>query len=432
MTYVLFFFLLIIVLLAYKRFGLANITIIGVVPLIVELLVANAYQKEWSFYPNLDTVIIVTLGLLGFLLGEILSSKKIKVKSLGNPNFTVVKKNKLIVLFFIQLFSYVLFARSLMSAMGGNLLVAIAKYNIQTKVEGVSVPFPVGVGPLYFLSLKISIICSALLALYYVKKVKTSKFWLWINFIIGLLASMMMGGRIMLLTSLVSFAFSYTFFLKAFLVNSATKLKGVILKFGLVFIVFGISFSLLGGILGHEESESKDSEQESIAYNFAVYCGAPLKNFDTFVKSHYSSNCSLPGEYTFSYLWSNLLKKGRDRSKLLEFEYENGYVLGNVKTAFLYPYYDGGFVFVFFSFLFSGILSGYILRKSVKKMKFLNAGFVDFWSILLFALVGRVAFFFFDDCLWPWFFKLFDFHDFTYIILILVYLYGFKNFKKII
>lgn len=373
-TILLLLFLFFLLFAGYSLSGksLSSPSILLVFPIIFATLDGLILYTSWDFNLSFFTVCVIVICLGAFVLGcivvsitfrtgqqRLLSISDLKVESTNKPN-----KNKLYILVFIINVLIILYIYQ-----ETRILVRNSGYPASTPIDVIS-----GLDQLKkftsdsdnlsgipaFLSSQLigeGILFSYLLAKsVFVYKRSYSRLCL-TNFVLLIFGLLILGGRGTALCILVSFCLIY-FMLNEREGNVPSFMKIPTKIIG--FIILGVStfvllFILVLPLFG------RDLGENSPLYYISVYLGAPLKNLDIAFSGNIDvPENTIPGQYTFYYLFQTLGKAGfaiPDLSvkNMLPFQSINGNMLGNVYTVFFAPVHDFGIIVSSILFFVAGV-----------------------------------------------------------------------------
>ena len=259
----------------------------------------------------------------------------------------------------------------------------------QTKDDDVlSYQLPAYIGPImflvdsltyfiyYYLSKELSSQC----------KNRMTKYLLIFSVVLSIIGPILGGSRGASVVKFISFLFIlyfvYTRKLGSFkLFKIPLRIKvGVVSSIALI----GVLWSSIGDLLGR-------TSQEAIGYVFAIYCGAEIKNLDSYISERKFATSKQFGHETFYgfYLYTNAAKnrKVNSREKLdLPYRTEGGMPLGNVYTCF-YPFiHDFGYIGIPILTILMGIICSVVWNEMLKP-KPTSIIFIFLYSIISFGLL---------------------------------------------
>jgi oligosaccharide repeat unit polymerase len=206
-----------------------------------------------------------------------------------------------------------------------------------------------------------------------------------ICFVTGFLAAFLTGNRTWPLAVFFSFVITYLLNLQVLgRIRSfaAIKVKYVIAAF-FIFSVLLTAFYYTTFALGRENTMSP-------LYYISVYLGAPLKNLDIAI-SQGITRSSVPGEYSFNFLFISLNKKLGVNSSLissLPYQSVNNNPIGNVYTIYFALLTDFGLIGCLFAMMLLGIAVQLIHEKSMLTMTHKSLSFLTIiYGYVMFQLM---------------------------------------------
>ncbi|MCM1235413.1 MAG: oligosaccharide repeat unit polymerase [Ruminococcus flavefaciens] len=243
------------------------------------------YAEEWSINLSFYTVLSILLGALIFILVSAVlnryrvkfvlrNNEKRKTESLVLGEMENVSNFTLLCLMMFQavtLFMYISFMDHNMQ--GGSIADKIYYYRSMTADYGMVIKIPTILSFCRLLSSAIGYVLSYKFAYNMVHKINDGG----IYYVLNLILSSCIGGMLGARGEIVNFAGAVLveyFVIKK--INSGINLSfKQLCKIFLVGIIALLFFPVLGRILGRPST--------GIWYELAIYIGAPLKNFDTFL-----------------------------------------------------------------------------------------------------------------------------------------------------
>lgn len=355
--------------------------------------IAYCYRIEWNLGLHANTYFLLTSGSASFLLVEYLYRKKYKAtnnkiqQQLPHNKVVNISAYKLLFFALLQTVIYYLHYKHQMAFTNASVWAdAISEIDQDNKFgdKSFSLPWYINVPHAFCQCSGYVWIC--LFTYYISQSLKNYKIiiLLGINVALSMGGSFLSGGRMPLLGYLIPFG------IMIFAINrfkNRQKKKQKTIKQQLTIIGFALLFaglfSQIGSLLGRHETDTMDAK-----YVFAVYCGAQIKNIDTFINSNEPRliNESLPCPSTLRYFYdffNTRLGTDIDFKKLqTDFKYNGKYFLGNVYTCYSSFYSDvrSG------SLLLVGLCSflACILYRKFNKSIFFATGKIDL-KILLYC-----------------------------------------------
>ena len=424
MIYVLFVYLLILFFFCCKKteINLSNPSFYLLFGMIIAVLVAIVFQKEWNLELHTTTFMAISLGCTVFC--SVLVGVKKKNFSQSYP-FIVISDRKIFLMLLFQLLTFYMTAKIKMEQTGNSVLAEAVNETMMEAKFGES-RYSLGFwGIPRAMIAEYGYLCCALIPLYIKNKVKgrTIKI-LVVSLIVNMVGSLLSGGRSELLCNIVCLAFFY------FLFNDVKhKLKPLIIM-GITALLFISSFALLGNVIGRPEKSEAPTLKEA-TYGFAVYCGAEIKNLDVELSRPLKSQEPF-GRLTLKPIYNWYGSHFNDKalatySDGTYFNSEGKYVLGNVFTIFHSEYVDAGlFGILLFTLLMSIVCRLFYVMTIKSNFPFL--GIPNFATIGCASMIPQVFLSFFGVSFWGWFGYWLSYKS-LFIITLLFFFYG-KNIIK--
>ena len=389
------------------------------------------FIREWNVIIHEGTYWLVFGGVLAFTLGckviyVVQGNKKLVPSNLTETQidmitpFLSVKRLKL--LFALIAFLSLIKACFIMRYYGGGSLAAsLVLYTEAMKFGDDVIKYPLGLSSLVSLPDFCGNIFAYLSAVYcFKKKNGKQRFWIWANFILCIVCSLLSSGRTFMLWMIVVFGVSYFICMRRN--NVSINVRKVVIVL-LSIYVFAISFQQLGYLIGRKETENSSLSV------FVEYCGAELQNLDDFIYSdHVKINTRHFGELTLDGIWSNADRKSH-RDEVLYFNSRRGYSLGNVRTTFHSYYIDFGLWGTYIICLIIGM----ILQGFYGYLKNSNVWQTGKLTVALYIFISQVpACFmsFFSEYFVSRFLAIFNFRLWLLYVLVCYILYGKKYFSR--
>lgn len=362
--------------------------------------IAYSYKNEWNMeLLHSNTFWVIASGSITFFLVELFYRKKYSYQNnppVFNQNATRLSTNKLIIFAIFQTLIYFLYYRKQMSFVGyGDWSDAISAIDQDNKFGDKSFSVPVYIKiPHAFCQVSGYVwIC---LFSYYLKLSKSYnkiKLLLGINMVLSMFGSLLSGGRMPLLGYILPLGIMLYLLHRRKNQKSQGSFKQQ-LGLVLVGVIFILSFSKIGSMIGRHETDNMSAE-----YVFAVYCGAPIKNLDLYINSSEPTlmNKDVPFPSTLYAFYEFFSTRLGFNIKMKEQSYSflsNGeYFLGNVYTCYRSFYNDTKM----FSFILAGFMAllACILHRRFRNSTFFQTGVVDINVFLYcFFSMGLVLSFF--------------------------------------
>lgn len=389
------------------------------------------FIRKWNVNIHEGTYWLVFGGVLAFTLGcgiiyAIKGHTKLVPSSLSEKDveritpFLSVKRLKF--LFVMIVFLCFVKAYFIMSYYGGGSLAAsLVLHTEAIKFGDDAMKLPFGLSFLVSLPDFCGNIFAYLSAVYCFKKnSKNQRNWIWANFVLCMVGSLLSSGRTSMLWMIVVFGVSYSLSMKRHNVPINVRKVGILL---LSIYVFAMSFQQLGYLIGRKESE------DSSFSIFAEYCGAELQNLDDFIyNDHRKINTRNFGEVTFEGFWANFNVKSH-RDEVLYFNTRRGYSLGNVRTTFHSYFIDFGLWGTYAICLLIGMVLqsfyGYLKNRDVWQTGKLTVPLYIFISLVPACFMS-----FFSEYFVNRFMALLNYRLWISYVLICYILYGKNYFKR--
>lgn len=355
--------------------------------LFVCAVILSTFIDIWDVHIHEQTYWLIIGGntcvVLGSLLGNVLSKKK-TLERQEREQFIPISVVRLKTILFVQILTATIRVFFLFKYYGGGSLAEnLVAHTMATKFGDDSMMIPFKLGFILGLSYNLGFMFAFLLPLYMTKGYMYSRerFWLFVNFAVCLLFSLLTSGRSPMLWMLIAFGTFY--FIHLEVNNERLRLKRLLL-WGICAYIFLMSFQQLGFLIGRENTT------ETATYMIGVYCGAEIQNLDDYIRSPIEK-MDYWGEMTF-YQFLSMLEKDwgivhlrTDWEKLLPFNFRGGYGLGNVATAFQAYYVDFRFKGTFIACFIMGVIMQ-SLYKRVKMGNGIQNGVIN-WSSYFYSLI---------------------------------------------
>lgn len=352
---------------------------------------ASLYWDEWELNKmSSETFWILLIGVLIFNKSSLLFIKKeskkviLTFKHLKTPNNTI-----LLLWLIFEIVYFFLFYKAMLSSTDSSTLADAASSLAQTKDDDVSTyQLPAYIGPIAFLIDSLTYLMYYYFASDLVIKSgnKLRSFLLFFIVVLSVIGPIMCGSRGTSIVKLMSFLFILYFM---YVRTHRSYYKTVIpakIKVSIISLmaILGLSWSIIGDILGR-------TSQEAAGYVFAIYCGAEIKNLDSYIsEGKFGTSEQFGHETFFGYYLSTKMddnRKTNSREKLdLPYRTEGGLPLGNVYTCFYSFLHDFGYLGVpilalLMSFISSSVWNG------MKKNSISSIMCIFLYSILSFGLL---------------------------------------------
>ncbi|NBH72682.1 oligosaccharide repeat unit polymerase [Clostridiaceae bacterium] len=356
-------------------------------------LLLYLYVEKWDVDLELSTVFVIIIGLVVFTISSLVT-EKIKIRKISPLNERVEKlfvnrkeeKKKEIetwkYIFFIifQLITlYLLYGYIRSIVGGGSFLAVMNKIRQKTVAEYINIPTIISIMRSICLASRfIWMYLLIYITIYKTGSIRT-KLLLLVNLAIGIIISMLLGGRGNLVDAVVVgwilyYAISGTIGEKGRRVQERKKCYVYVT----IIAVLGlISFQSLGRLVG------RNLKYNNLDY-FAVYLSAPIKNLDTFIRESGNSILFLEGisnklntnqtlatvlNYVAIKFGITDLYHTRDLTVALWPDRRiHGYYLGNCYTTYAPYLYDGGWFAVILFTALHAVICQSIYNFALKTM----------------------------------------------------------------
>lgn len=323
------------------------------------------YSSNWSLYPGFNTILVIILGTLEFIIvakGTSLIMEQLeKRKKKYNFSWIKIKHWKILIIILIEVFTIFYTIKTLRSITGlSSLSDAIYSYRRIGLFTTQSVAFPKALSILR----KFSFACNLFFSYLFVKGLVVEKKINWLIFVeisLSIYDSSLTGARtdiLVIVIAIVSYYYCLKKESKQWILESNWKivLWGAVGTAGFL-SVFKESAKLLG----------RNISSSSLDY-LAEYLGAEIKNLDSFLKEgnfpitvdiYHSQSLIYLSQFFGKFFGASNLKYKLD----LPFRSINNYDLGNVYTTFYQYLYDLGYMGVFIFVLIMAFLCQFTYEK---------------------------------------------------------------------
>ena len=299
---------------------------------------ALAYSEIWDYNMSWEAFKYLSLGIIVLVISTI--PIKVLFEGIGrdkifNPTKHIYNDKVVLLYIIIQFITIVLIIRRIRILFPANTITdSISRYNVVTKFtdESVNLGNP---GRLRNLSVYAGYVSSYLLCCAFKEKQHHSMRLLGVSYILSIISSLITGTRgtavELMFVCLISFLLTNTSISR---LKRAVSPKLIIVSM-ITMLALLLSFRYIA--IGRE------TDIETGDY-LAMYCGAQIPNFDSFLSTRGQQASSEWGYMTFINTINVFrIKKGLTKLVLdLPFLYRNGKNLGNVYTTFYAFYYDFG------------------------------------------------------------------------------------------
>ena len=380
----LFFIILLNFLYGLFRFGSRiNPVTILTAGFLVESIVCLLYKSEWGLESfQLKTLILVGGGITVYTCVCALVNRYSRPKSvvfLENELWTIKTIYLWVFLVANAVIQYLVYKYTLAYSGGSDLGAALAEIDREAKFGETEFQLPIVLRNLWFLFSCLNYCILLQLARLLISKKTNKKFWLMLAFaIVSFMGGFLSGSRNASVSMIVFFIACYTVLLTK--KYGKKKLK---ISFRKIFACALAAFLAVFAFLKSTEWIGRDLSTWGEGYYFAFYCGAEMKNIDTYVyESHPKTS--------FGYYTLPFLPKEKSSYQILRFRNNGAYMLGNVYTCFLNYYQDFGIVGSMLCMAFMAFIMQKLYMRALASAA-VNSKIVDI-SIIMYAFMGRHLF----------------------------------------
>lgn len=399
MTYVLLVILSIMLLVSYitSHKELCGPTVVFILPFWIMSIIGCLNYTNWELNDfHFNTVLVISLGIVSFLLGS-LFVQKIKLRGNKSNSYEIPDINSnitrfhLVLSLLIGIVSFLLHAYFLLrwglSQGVFSLSEAINISMIRGKFgTGRGFDLPYIVNSLCICSKAFGYIYSAILAKNIVYKRKGNNILLALNIIVPIGITVLGGSRGSSLEFIVAFSVAVLFyFFKSNGWKNRIRIKHV--SYILIVSIFVLYvFFAIKTIMGRGEVDFTNIYDE-----FCIYIGAQEKNLDLYLNNNpvHTNIFACATMQEFYNIFNNYLGFNiYDTIEILPFNFINGKDLGNVYTCFYNYFVDFGYLGVVIFSSVSGGISQYVYRKA----KYASDKAIDF-SLIIYSYIASTLFF---------------------------------------
>lgn len=328
---------------------------------------AFTYKKNWNLDPSLQTILVITLGTLEFVLVASVTSfftRSVIQKNKSNVSLVGVNISRIKLLMIIILeMATILYTVKVLKSLTGLSSITAASYTYRKTVlfSTVNMSLP----KLLVMLRRFSYACGLFFSYLWSKELVISKKVDWLLFFEILLTaydSSLTGSRTTVLV-LVIVMFSSFYILKKNSEGWQHRSNGKLFVFSSLGVMIFLSiFKQLATLMGRVINTS------SMDY-LAEYLGAEIKNLDIFIRT---TSFPVTNSMFQSQTLINIMKpigkivgiSGTDFRLILPFQSVNGYDLGNVYTTFYQFLYDYSYFGVFIFIMIMAIVSQITFDKA--------------------------------------------------------------------
>lgn len=352
---------------------------------IFAIICAIANINNWSINLHYNTLIIIIIGLLSFIIPSCLyfiyeqTSKKKKI--VNNLEHIEIKKYKIVILDIISFFIGIIYTLYFIKAIGGisafsNYSVAMETYRYKTAFHNENL-IPAWINFLSKICRAICYICTYVIINNVInrKKNKTMKkeknlIFLIIGICIYIPLTLMSGGRYDLIVYVL---YTIMIFNILFVIKNKKRLEFKrIFKIFIIIILILTFFSSYRGLVG------RNSENSGLDY-ITEYFGGSIEIFDIYMQKEHVTPKEF-GHETFYGIHKflsqlKLLDEDLSNKSAMTFVVVNNKVIGNVYTGFRKMYNDFGtygviILQVVLSIIFNKLYYGCIYKEKNKGISF--------------------------------------------------------------
>lgn len=412
--------LLVILLISYTKFkgNIARPSILFTSGIFLACCMAFFFRQEWNLNSMNPTTIYFLIGgsVVAFILDSLFCKNTKPLVINESPDFISAKNSRLRIFILIQLISYALYANAKVANLGYAVALAqaLGQLNEMVKFDDFDIYIPWYANVPFAFCQSLGYVWAILIPIYVRNKAKKSTIVLIIaNYALSIVGCMLSGGRMPVLIYLVPLAI---FFILYNISNNESRIKTLTqyIKIAVAALIFILVFDQMGNLIGRDERD------ESVVEIIAEYCGAEIKNLDSFIENppHFN-NKGMFGAATFWKLYNGISSRlgtsqsPYDFNTLYPFNSVNGYHLGNVYTCYGNFYLDFGIGGLFFVALMI-FLCCLFYKKMCNSYTFIT-GIPNVWCFLFANFSGLLFLEFFHEQ----FFAI----DFESLIRKLIYVY---------
>lgn len=341
MIYLLFIIIAINFLIGYIKFNpKANAVTIFTIGFLLASFVCLFYIEEWNLNEfHFNTFILLAVGISSFTLTccyvDRIKKRKYPITKLNRSTFEI-KPIFLVISLLINLLVQLWYYRFSLSYSGGsNIAEALVEINIDTNSKGYEfqIPFMLRNLRMFFdaFTFYVLVICANLIVEKQYKKLLLPGLFCFVSFMGGFMSSSRSGS----INYLVFLFICYSIIL----LKKRNKKTRMTPKRIVIYVLLGLSGVSL--FVKSTEWIGREIGDYGALYYLSFYCGAEIKNIDTFVNEKHKESPAI-GCYTFHNFYSDEFKR-KYTEKLTIFRNEGDYTLGNVYTCFQKLYQDFGF-----------------------------------------------------------------------------------------
>jgi oligosaccharide repeat unit polymerase len=357
-------------------------------------------MKIWKININSETLWLVVFCNVFLMIGSFIIyyfHKKYSIEHniirCGVLKISTIRL-KLIFLFQIFVYAFTIYFLSRYYGMG-SLAANLVAHTEELKFGDDAMKLPFGFS---FLNTTISIMgyFFAFLIPYYIQQnnQRKIKFWLYMNFLLWLVGSLLSSGRSSLWHMIVTYIVLLFVFKRV--KNKKINIK-LLTRWAIFAILFLLIFQQLGFLIGR-----KNNDNETFSQVASVYLGAEIQNLNDFIISPRIENNDKFGVATFRPFYDEYKRflgkyKFDKNSDLFQFNERNGYDLGNVASAIQPYYYDFGPYGAIFLCFIIGLFMQIIYCKALRSSSW-STGRITLPVFIFTVCASTMLMSFFSEC----------------------------------
>ena len=365
---------------------------------LVQAVFCAFYAGMWGTVLEIETILIIVGGATWFLIVcQLISRRKGKILKEQVTYSISIEKWKLFLFLLIQILTLVLLLQFYRNTFGGGSL-GEAIYRFRSIIQGnidEDIVLPSIVATLRGVSCAIGYMCSYVLTYNIINKNKKN-LWIYIaNVVLSLVNEGMLGARGGIITFLLGMVMEIAII--AFKEYNKKVNFSQIFRVLLLGLALLITFPIVGELMGRPGLGL-------LSYELAVYLGAPLHNFNSYI-----SNIESVKSIGFSTIYTLLVDlesifhvdfNSQNYYLKIGWNFANGHSMGNVYTTYAPYYNDGGLIGVFIYVTFTAIISQLIYEKALIGRK-KDSKAINMYVVLYAYIVGTIFMSFFSNMIIP-------------------------------
>lgn len=332
-----------IFLLNVYRGELISPSILFTVSFLFSSIWASFYAKRWGLGLHINTTVVILGGILTFILFSAIIHVVFSNFSINKGTLTVIKINNIILyaIIIFELISIIYIIKNVSSSVGMNIRnysqAAIIYRNGQ--LTGNIYQISKLASLMYTVDISIGYWFGNILVRNYVasKKIDVK---LAVIVLLSIISASLQGSRTYSINIIIAAIGMLLLFSKS---NIKSRLSFKNLRnISLILIGMVLTFEFSGRILGRESIEGKVTLLDYLA----KYCGAPIKNLDTYLQHGHPDAPIFGGQTFYSLIINHLDLFGIPNKYVLDipFQWYQNFALGNVYTTFYSYIYDFGYI----------------------------------------------------------------------------------------